>query len=271
MRLDIFSYLLLFCSTAIAHDHNHGDSSPYHQHRHRTLTDPEGKVEQCGTRPMTEEDERDLNLARLARDLKKKYGSKTTSYQANSPKTIPICFHDVTGVNLPFWPTFYSRFQMAEDLRKLNQMFSSRSCCNPEGGSWCNGQCQEDDPQIQFAVQSCIFGYCPPGWFSWLGPLNIFTACVTRPLRGYRLYREEDELAAKGELRRGTGEIVNIYISNIFDDSDGVIGFAYFPNVLNYPEIAVLDGIVMDRLSMTGGGGGQGRWEDGSILAHEMG
>ena len=157
---------------------------------------------------------------------------------------------------------------------KLNRKFSSASCCDDRGGDWCTGQCQEHDPQIQFAVQSCwFFGlFCTPGQFAWLGALNLVTACVTRTATEYRFKDEKEgllnEVIGKKMYYHGAGEIIHIYISNILQDSGGIVGYAYYPTILN-TNYSFLDGIVMDPYGLSIGE--QEDFTDGWVLAHEVG
>lgn len=57
------------------------------------------------------------------------------------------------------------------------------------------------------------------------------------------------ELAARSALRKGGGETLNFYVT----DASPYLGFAYFPSILNDPNYANLNGVLVDWRSLPGG------------------
>jgi hypothetical protein len=62
----------------------------------------------------------------------------------------------------------------------------------------------------------------------------------------------------------GNGEILNVYFGNV---GDGLLGFAYYPNILQ--SKAYLDGVVINRHSRVGGK--MSNYNEGDTLSHEVG
>lgn len=75
----------------------------------------------------------------------------------------------------------------------------------------------------------------------------------------------EIEVAAKRALRTGGPETLNIYTV----DGGPYLGFAYFPSILDSPEHAILDGVVLDWRSLPGGT--FSIYSEGDTATHEVG
>ena len=75
----------------------------------------------------------------------------------------------------------------------------------------------------------------------------------------------EVELEAKTALKRGGPETLNIYTI----DGGPYLGFAYYPDILLYPQFAVLDGVVLDWRSLPGGT--FEIYSEGDTAPHEVG
>jgi len=61
-------------------------------------------------------------------------------------------------------------------------------------------------------------------------------------------YNVRDERAMKQELRLGGRDALNVYTGS----GGGSLGFAYFPNILDDPNDAILDGVVIDYRTLPG-------------------
>jgi pregnancy-associated plasma protein-A len=75
----------------------------------------------------------------------------------------------------------------------------------------------------------------------------------------------ELELQIKQLLRKGGPETLNIYTV----DGGPYLGFAYFPSVLTSPDVAALDGVVLDWRSLPGGT--FEIYSEGDTATHEVG
>lgn len=75
----------------------------------------------------------------------------------------------------------------------------------------------------------------------------------------------EVEVEAKTALKRGGPETLNIYTI----DGGPYLGFAYYPDILLYPQYAVLDGVVLDWRSLPGGT--FEIYSEGDTAPHEVG
>ena len=73
------------------------------------------------------------------------------------------------------------------------------------------------------------------------------------------------ELEAKTALRRGNGEILNLYTV----DASPWLGWAYFPSILTSSTYANLDGVVVDWRSLPGGS--FAIYSEGDTATHEVG
>ena len=73
------------------------------------------------------------------------------------------------------------------------------------------------------------------------------------------------ELQAKQLLHRGGPETLNIYTV----DGGPFLGFAYFPSVLTEPQLAALDGVVVDWRTLPGGT--FDIYSEGDTATHEVG
>ena len=75
----------------------------------------------------------------------------------------------------------------------------------------------------------------------------------------------ELELLAKQSLHRGGPETLNIYSV----DGGPYLGFAYFPSILTTPDLADLDGVVVDWRTLPGGT--FDIYSEGDTATHEVG
>ena len=73
------------------------------------------------------------------------------------------------------------------------------------------------------------------------------------------------ELEAKRALKRGGPETLNIYTV----DGGPYLGFAYYPDIVDDGEFAVLDGVVLDWRSLPGGT--FEIYSEGDTAPHEVG
>jgi hypothetical protein len=74
-----------------------------------------------------------------------------------------------------------------------------------------------------------------------------------------------NERAMKTALREGGYGTLNIYTTNLTDPSGGILGYAYLPA----QQVGVLDGVVMERRTVPGGG--LPPYDGGDTATHEVG
>lgn len=74
-----------------------------------------------------------------------------------------------------------------------------------------------------------------------------------------------NETAMKTALHEGSYGTLNIYTTNLTDTSGGILGYAYLPA----QQVGVLDGVVMERRTVPGGG--LPPYSGGDTATHEIG
>jgi len=106
----------------------------------------ETNVQRCATPEMTEKDRIDHAKALALYEFKR--GKLRVTYNANSPKVIPVCIH-VVGCRI-------LKRKLNKDFATLNKAYLTGSCCN-SSLDWCNGECNTVDTNIRFVMGKLIF------------------------------------------------------------------------------------------------------------------
>jgi Pregnancy-associated plasma protein-A len=77
-----------------------------------------------------------------------------------------------------------------------------------------------------------------------------------------------DEFGMKAALKRGGGTTLNLYLTNAADQQ--LLGWAYYPKINVWKKAVVLDGVVVNYLSLPGGPFGSA-FSLGQTATHEVG
>ena len=234
------------------HEHHHHHEHDHHGHHdHRHLGDHDHS--RCGTADMTQEDE---NAQRRAMNWSKRQSESSnrrlTRTMKRPTRVVPVCFH-VIG-------SFVTRWQLDANLKAMNEAFG-RSCCDPSL-DWCNGECSDAATDFHFVMAGSFWGNLLP--FTVPQPSSWFS-CVNYSGRQVDMNDKAVEYSVKKQMRKGDGEVLNVYISDL---GAGKLGYAYYPNIL-LSESPELDGVVVHSGSLVGGS--FRNYNEGDTLAHEVG
>ena len=156
-----------------------------------------------------------------------------TTVDASKPIKIPVSFH-VINKGKSVSDGNLSQKMINAQMKQLNKAYS--------GGESGPGV----DTKVKFTLKD-VTRTTNATWYNGADPESTI------------------ERQMKTKLHEGGYERLNIYTTNLTDTTGGILGYAYYPS----DQVGVLDGLVMERRTVPGGG--LPPYSGGDTATHEIG